>query len=50
MKKQFLQFFSKADWDANIKLEEELEALRQDLGKTWLEVIFPFKYSNSYFD
>jgi len=36
-KKQFLKFFSEQDWIASRKLEAELECLRQDLGKTWLE-------------
>jgi len=36
MKKQFLEHFSQADWEANLRLENELEAIRQDIGKTWL--------------
>mmetsp|Transcript_26743 Transcript_26743/g.37644 ORF Transcript_26743/g.37644 Transcript_26743/m.37644 type:complete len:529 (-) Transcript_26743:236-1822(-) len=37
MKKQFVQFFSLEDWEANSRLEAELDAFREDLGKTWLE-------------
>jgi hypothetical protein len=50
MKRQFIEHFSgrqfansfhcvsEEDWNANVKLEEELEALRQDVGTTWLLV------------
>ncbi|GAM25598.1 hypothetical protein SAMD00019534_087730 [Acytostelium subglobosum LB1] len=37
MKKQFLQFFSQADWDANEKMNAELDMLREDIAPTWLQ-------------
>jgi len=36
-KQQFFKYFSEEDWVASRKLEDELEAMRQDIGKTWLE-------------
>ena len=36
MKQQFVSFFSRADWEANLQLEEELAALREDIAPTWL--------------
>ena len=37
MKRQFLSFFSEKDWAAESALQEEIGALRDDVGKTWLE-------------
>ena len=37
MKRQFLGFFSKGDWDANEALQEEIGQLRDDVAPTWLE-------------
>jgi len=36
VKEQFLKFFSQEDWDGSQAMERELEAFREDLGKTWL--------------
>ena len=36
MEKQFRAFFSEADWLANRKMNAELDALREDLGPSWL--------------
>lgn len=36
-KKQFLQYFSEEDWNANLKLEKEIGELRDDIAPTWLE-------------
>lgn len=36
MESQFVSFFSRADWEANVRLEEELTALRADIAPTWL--------------
>jgi phytoene dehydrogenase-like protein len=36
MESQFVSFFSRADWEANLRLEEELAALREDIAPTWL--------------
>lgn len=37
MKRQFFEFFSQEDWDANSALQAELAALRDDIAPTWLE-------------
>ena len=37
MRRQFVDFFSEADWRANQKLQAEIEALREDLAPTWLD-------------
>jgi glucose-6-phosphate 1-dehydrogenase len=37
MQQQFEGFFSKQDWEANVRLEEELGKLREDVAPTWLE-------------
>jgi phytoene dehydrogenase-like protein len=37
MKRQFIDFFSEADWRANQAMTAELGALRDDVGPTWLE-------------
>ncbi|HET7545514.1 MAG TPA: NAD(P)/FAD-dependent oxidoreductase [Polyangiaceae bacterium] len=37
LERQFVQFFSRADFDAHLKLQAELAALRQDVAPTWLE-------------
>ena len=36
MKRQFLQFFSAADWEAHQALQRELDQLREDIAPTWL--------------
>lgn len=36
-KRQFLEFFSEADWRAHEKLQGELAALREDIGPTWMQ-------------
>lgn len=35
--RQFREFFSERDWLANVALEEELAALRDDIAQTWLQ-------------
>lgn len=35
--RQFRDFFSEADWKANLALQSELAALRDDVGPTWLQ-------------
>lgn len=35
-KRQFLEFFSQADWDAHCALQAEMEALRDDVAPSWL--------------
>ena len=37
MKRQFLAFFSEADWRANQALQAEIAQLRDDVAPTWLE-------------
>ena len=37
MKRQFVSFFSEADWRANQALQEEITAIRDDVAPTWLE-------------
>jgi phytoene dehydrogenase-like protein len=37
MKRQFLSFFSEADWKAHEAMSAELDALRDDVAPTWLE-------------
>jgi phytoene dehydrogenase-like protein len=37
MKRQFVRFFSTADWQANEALNDEIAALRDDIAPTWLE-------------
>ena len=37
MKRQFIDFFSEADWRANQAMTEELAALRDDIGPTWMQ-------------
>lgn len=37
MRRQFLAFFSEADWRANQAMNEELAALREDLAPAWLQ-------------
>jgi len=37
MKRQFIEYFSAQDWEAQLKLEAELDALREDIGQTWLQ-------------
>jgi phytoene dehydrogenase-like protein len=37
MQRQFVSFFSQADWLAYRRLQEELEQIRDDVAPTWLE-------------
>ncbi len=37
MKRQFLEFFSEQDWNANARLQAEIGALRDDVAPTWLQ-------------
>ena len=37
VREQFLKFFSEADWNADVLLNEEIAALRDDLAPAWLE-------------
>ncbi len=37
MKRQFIDFFSEADWRANQALQDEIGKLRDDVGRTWME-------------
>jgi phytoene dehydrogenase-like protein len=37
LERQFVQFFSGADFEAHLKLQAELAALRRDIAPTWLE-------------
>jgi phytoene dehydrogenase-like protein len=37
MKRQFVDFFSEADWRANEAMQAELAQLREDIAPTWLE-------------
>jgi phytoene dehydrogenase-like protein len=37
MKRQFIEFFSEADWQAYQALQAELTAMRDDVAPTWLE-------------
>ncbi|HUB08132.1 MAG TPA: NAD(P)/FAD-dependent oxidoreductase [Myxococcales bacterium] len=37
MKRQFVSFFSEADWRANQALTEEIGQIRDDVAPTWLE-------------
>ncbi|WP_164006869.1 phytoene desaturase family protein [Pyxidicoccus trucidator] len=37
LKRQFLEFFSQADWEANQAMNAELAALRDDIAPTWLQ-------------
>src|SRR5688572_30183751 len=36
MEAQFKAFFSEADWRANLALEAELDALREDVAPSWM--------------
>jgi len=36
LERQFVQFFSRADFDAHLRLQAELAALREDIAPTWL--------------
>jgi phytoene dehydrogenase-like protein len=36
MRRQFVSFFSEADWQANQQMQTELGELREDVGPTWL--------------
>jgi len=37
MRRQFVEFFSQRDWDANQALIKEISAIRDDIAPTWLE-------------
>jgi phytoene dehydrogenase-like protein len=37
MKRQFIEFFSEADWRANQAMTAEVAAMRDDIARTWLE-------------
>ncbi len=37
LERQFREFFSSADWEANQRLQSEIAALRDDVAPTWLE-------------
>ncbi len=37
MKQQFISFFSERDWQANVALQKEIGAIRDDVAPTWLE-------------
>jgi phytoene dehydrogenase-like protein len=37
MKRQFLDFFSEADWRANEAMQAEIAQMRDDIASTWLE-------------
>ncbi|EFA76860.1 hypothetical protein PPL_09612 [Heterostelium album PN500] len=37
MKRQFLQFFSEQDWDANERMNAELDLMREDVAPAWLQ-------------
>lgn len=36
LERQFREFFSEADWNAHVAMNEELAALREDLAPAWL--------------
>ncbi len=36
LERQFVQFFSRADFEAHLRLQAELGALRDDIAPTWL--------------
>src|SRR5688572_6786867 len=40
LERQFVSFFSRADWEANQRLQAEISALRDDVARTWLEQPF----------
>lgn len=35
-RRQFVEFFSEQDWEADERLQHELDQLREDIGPTWL--------------
>lgn len=37
LERQFVSFFSRADWEANQRLQAEVAALRDDIAPTWFE-------------
>jgi phytoene dehydrogenase-like protein len=37
MKRQFVDFFSEADWNANEALQTEIAALREDVAPSWMK-------------
>lgn len=36
-KRQFIEFFSKADWDAHINMQDEISKIREDIAPTWMQ-------------
>lgn len=40
LERQFVQFFSRADFEAHLRLQAELSALRDDIAPTWLSQPF----------
>lgn len=36
-KKQFIEFFSQEDWEANERLNDEINRIREDIAPSWLE-------------
>jgi phytoene dehydrogenase-like protein len=45
-KRQFLAFFSCADWDAGNQMNAELSLLREDLSPCWLQVRTLLRYES----
>jgi phytoene dehydrogenase-like protein len=43
MKRQFFEFFSEADWDANEALNREIGQIRDDLAPSWLHEPLPLE-------
>lgn len=37
MHRQFVQFFSEEDWQANVRLQVEITAIRDDIAPSWLQ-------------
>ena len=37
MKRQFIDFFSEADWRANQAMNDEIGKIRDDIARTWME-------------
>jgi phytoene dehydrogenase-like protein len=43
MKRQFVEFFSQEDWEANQAMNAELAAMRDDLAPAWLQPPLPLE-------
>ncbi len=43
LRRQFLDFFSEADWRAHVAMNEELAAMREDLAPAWLQPPLPLE-------